>query len=174
MTVTVSLERTDREIAELYQRHVDTVYRVCFSYMKNRADTEDLVQDTFIKLISSGTCFNSVEHEKAWLIVTASNLCKNALRHWWRRRENIEDYSGLCQEEDLHLDDVLEAIMKLPAVYKDAVYLYYYEGYTTPEIAAMLNCSQSTVRNRLMRARKLLKTMLGGEFDEQTRNPQSL
>ena len=91
MAVAVSLERTDREITELYQRHVDTVYRVCYSYMKNRADTEDMVQDTFIKLISSGVCFQSAEHEKAWLIVTASNLCKNALRHWWRRRENIDD-----------------------------------------------------------------------------------
>ena len=64
-TVAVSLERTDREITELYQRHVDTVYRVCYSYMKNRADTEDMVQDTFIKLISSGVLFQSEEHEKA-------------------------------------------------------------------------------------------------------------
>ena len=63
MAVAVSLERTDREITELYQRHVDTVYRVCYSYMKNRADTEDMVQDTFIKLISSGVCFQSTEHE---------------------------------------------------------------------------------------------------------------
>ena len=173
MTVTVSLQRTDREIAELYQRHVDTVYRVCFSYMKNRADTEDMVQDTFIRLISSGACFDSVEHEKAWLIVTASNLCKNALRHWWRQRENIDDYTDLGSE-DSPTDTVIEAITKLPVIYKDAVYFYYYEGYTTPEIAVMLHCSQSTVRNRLMRARNLLKKMLGGEFDEQMRNPQSL
>ena len=68
----------------------------------------------------------------------------------------------------------MEAITKLPVIYKDVVYLYYYEGYTTPEIAAMLNCSQSTIRNRLMRARNLLKTMLGGEFDEPKRNTQSL
>lgn len=173
MAVAVSLERTDREITELYQRHVDTVYRVCYSYMKNRADTEDMVQDTFIKLISSGVCFQSTEHEKAWLIVTASNLCKNALRHWWRRRENIDDYTDLGRE-DSPPDTVMEAITKLPVIYKDAVYLYYYEGYTTPEIADMLNCSQSTIRNRLMRARNLLKTILGGEFDEPKRNTQSL
>lgn len=167
-----SLQRTDREITELYQRHVDTVYRVCYSYMKNRADTEDMVQDTFIKLISSGVLFQSAEHEKAWLIVTASNLCKNALRHWWRR-ENLDDYAGLGREDDPP-DEVMEAITKLPTVYKDAVFLYYYEGYSTPEIAELLNCSQSTIRNRLMRARNLLKTMLGGEFDEQTQNTQSL
>ena len=173
MAVAVSLERTDREITELYQRHVDTVYRVCYSYMKNRADTEDMVQDTFIKLISSGVCFQSTEHEKAWLIVTASNLCKNALRHWWRRRENIDDYTNLGRE-DSPPDTGREAITKLPVIYKDVVYLYYYEGYTTPEIADMLSCSQSTIRNRLMRARNLLKTMLGGEFDEPKRNTQSL
>ena len=116
MAVAVSLERTDREITELYQRHVDTVYRVCYSYMKNRADTEDMVQDTFIKLISSGVCFQSTEHEKAWLIVTASNLCKNALRHWWRRRENIDDYTDLGRE-DSPPDTVMEAITKLPVIY---------------------------------------------------------
>ena len=76
--------------------------------------------------------------------------------------------------EDSPPDTVMEAITKLPVIYKDAVYFYYYEGYTTPEIAVMLHCSQSTVRNRLMRARNLLKKMLGGEFDEQMRNPQSL
>ena len=174
MTVEISLQRTDREITELYQRHVDTVYRVCFSYMKNRADTEDMVQDTFIKLISCNTQFSSQEHEKAWLIVTASNLCKNALKHWWRRNEDLDDYASVCRSEGIHMDLVLEAILKLPVDYKSAVYMYYYEGYSTPEIAELLKCPQSTIRNRLMRARKLLKNMLGGEFDEQIQNSQSI
>lgn len=65
--------RTDEELVEIYNRHVDTVYRVCFSFMKNAADTEDMVQETFLKLISCGKNFTSEEHEKAWLIVTASN-----------------------------------------------------------------------------------------------------
>lgn len=80
-----SLLRTDKEIAEIYKRHSKTVYRVCFAYMKNPADTEDAVQDTFFQLIKSGPAFESEEHEKAWLIRTATNICKNVLRHWWRR-----------------------------------------------------------------------------------------
>lgn len=72
--------RTDEEIEKIYNRHVDTVYRVCFSFMKNEADTEDLVQETFLKLIMSGKSFTSQEHEKAWLIVAASNACKDALK----------------------------------------------------------------------------------------------
>ena len=57
-----SLQRTDREITELYQRHVDTVYRVCYSYMKNRADTEDMVQDTFIKPFPVGGARKGLAH----------------------------------------------------------------------------------------------------------------
>lgn len=68
-----SLLRTDKEIAEIYTRHSKTVYRVCFAYMKNPADTEDAVQDTFFQLIKSGPAFESEEHEKAWLIRTASS-----------------------------------------------------------------------------------------------------
>ncbi|MBO4291018.1 MAG: RNA polymerase sigma factor, partial [Lachnospiraceae bacterium] len=47
-----SLLRTDKEIAEIYERHKQTVYRVCFAYMKNPMDTEDAVQETFYRLIS--------------------------------------------------------------------------------------------------------------------------
>lgn len=90
-----SLLRTDKEIAEIYKRHSKTVYRVCFAYMKNPADTEDAVQDTFFQLIKSGPAFESEEHEKAWLIRTATNICKNVLRHWWRRHEIIEDFYNL-------------------------------------------------------------------------------
>ena len=49
--MSISLLRTDKEIAEIYKRHSKTVYRVCFAYMKNPADTEDAVQDTFFQLI---------------------------------------------------------------------------------------------------------------------------
>ncbi len=148
--------RTDEEIENIYRRHVNTVYRVCFSYMKNAADTEDIVQETFLKLLLSQKEFQSEQHEKAWLIVTASNACKDALR---RRRyaENLEDYPSLTYEEADSTDRILPAVLSLPATYKDVVYLYYYEGYSTFEIAKLLHCSASTIRNRLARARKLLK-----------------
>lgn len=83
--------RTDEEFVEIYNRHVDTVYRVCFSFMKNAADTEDMVQETFLKLISCKKKFTSKEHEKAWLIVTASNTCKDELRRFRRRLQYISD-----------------------------------------------------------------------------------
>lgn len=158
-----SLLRTDKELEEIYRRHVDTVYRLCFSFMKNRADTEDLVQDCFLQLLRSGKTFASAEHEKAWLIVTASNLCKNALKRAARRSEPLEDHPELQAPEVTGTSEVLDAILRLPPAYKTAVYLYYYEGYTGPEIAKLLRCPRATVQSRLHRARKLLKQSLGGE-----------
>lgn len=81
--------RTDKDIERIYHRHVEMLYRVAYSFMKNGADAEDMVQETFIRLLRSGMVFDSVQHEKAWLIVTVSNLCKSALRSPWRRRDGV-------------------------------------------------------------------------------------
>ncbi|MDR0293037.1 MAG: RNA polymerase sigma factor [Oscillospiraceae bacterium] len=76
---------------DLYEKTMPSVYRLCFSYMKNRADTQDMVHNVYLKLLQSGKAFESDEHRKAWLIVTARNLCKNTLRHWWRRNAPLDD-----------------------------------------------------------------------------------
>lgn len=147
----------DGEIANIYHRQFHTVYRVCLSFMKNTEDAEDMVQETFLKLINCEMQFESEEHERAWLIVTASNTCKNELRRWKRRLENIRVLSHqetFIQEND---NNVLEWVMTLPVKYRQVIYLYYYEGYRTSEIAGMLHCPESTVRNQLLRGRRLLK-----------------
>ena len=153
----VSSSYSSEEFLKIYNRHVDTVYRICFSFMKNSSDTEDMVQETFLKLLSNGKRFESESHEKAWLIVTASNACKDALKHWWRKYADIADCEALAHAAPFEMDGILSAVLELPADYKTAVFLYYYEGYSTPEIARMLDCPQSTVRSRLARARKLLE-----------------
>ena len=159
-----TLQRTGREITDICNRQVDTVYRICFSFMKNTHDTEDMVQETFLRLISSGVVFQSEEHEKAWLIVTASNLCKDMLKKWWRRTEDIDDPALGLKQPPFEINEVLSAIMDLPPDQKTVVYMYYYEGYTTADIAAYLRCPHATIRSRLSRARKNLKMKLGGDF----------
>ena len=109
------------------------------------------MQETFLRLISSGVGFVSEEHEKAWLIVTASNLCKDSLKKWWRKTEDIDDPTLGLQQAPVEIDEVLGAILKLPADQKCAVYMHYYEGYTTAEIAGYLQCPHATVRSRLSR-----------------------
>ena len=159
-----ALLRTDKEITEIYYRQVDTVYRVCYSFMKNKPEAEDLVQETFLRLISRGIIFDNERHEKAWLIVTASNLCKDALKRSWRTELFLEDVDPAESPQTDHTD-VLEAVLALPRDYKTVVYMYYYEEYSTAQIAAYLRLPQATVRSKLARARKRLKRMLGGESD---------
>lgn len=153
-------------LTEIYFRQVDMVYRLCYAYLKNSADAEDAVQNTFIRLMQSGKCFESTEHEKAWLIVTAGNLCRDQLRHWWRKRASLEEWDGAGEVNEPEPDETLEAVLALPGNYRAEIYLYYYEGYTGAEIAELLKKPPSTVRNDLSRARKLLRKKLGGELDE--------
>ena len=160
-----SLLRTDKEITEIYHRQIDTVYRICYSFMKNKPEAEDMVQETFLRLIASGKTFENQRHEKAWLIVTASNLCKDQLKRLYRTDEDLDEHTELAGDRGPEANPVLEAIFRLPPDYKTAVYLYYFEGYTTREIAGLLHCPQPTVRTRLARARKQLKTMVGGDLE---------
>lgn len=146
--------RTNEELTEIYDRHADTVYRVCFMYMKNRPDTEDMVQNTFIRLMKDKTVFQGIEHEKAWLIRTAINLCKDHLKHWWSKTEGLS-YVEEAAAEQYESDP--DMVMALPPKYRTAIYLYYYEGYSTAEIAKMLKKNVSTVRGYLHTGRKLLK-----------------
>lgn len=150
---------------EMYQEHCQTVYRVAFTYMKNSYDAEDAVQETFARLIRSGERFRSREKEKAWLIVTVSNVCKDMLRRHYRSDRALEDYQYLAAPPH-EIDETMEAILRLPEKYKTVVYLFYYEGYTAREIARMLGEKPNTVSSRIGRARLMLKTMLGGGFDD--------
>lgn len=163
------LLRTDKEIAELYETYVDMVYRLCFTILKNRFDTEDAVQNTFIKLMHYSKPFDSPEHEKAWLIVTASNTCKDALRRASRRDEPLELRPDLPApaSADPAGNTVLDAVLALPLKYRAPVYLYYYEGYSGAEIADMLHKPASTIRSYLSKARQELKKQLGGDFNAQ-------
>ena len=162
----VSLLRTDKEITEIYERHVQTVWRVCYAYMKNTAETEDAVQDTFLRLMDANPSFESAEHEKAWLIRTASNVCKNHLKRKWRKRENLDSAENTVGEM-MQTNEVLDAVLALPDKYKTVVYLYYYEGYAGKEIGTILKKPASTVRNLLRDARKQLKEKLGEDFCEE-------
>ena len=91
----LSLLRTDKEITQAYETYVGMVYRLCFTILKNQFDTEDAVQNTFVKLMRYPKRFESPEHEKAWLLVTASNTCKDALRRASRREEPLEAQTDL-------------------------------------------------------------------------------
>ncbi|RCX19339.1 RNA polymerase sigma-70 factor (ECF subfamily) [Anaerobacterium chartisolvens] len=159
-----SLLRTDEELSQIYHRHVKTVYRVCAMFMKNGHDTEDMVQNTFIRLMGDKTCFQSKEHEKAWLIRTATNLCKDYFKSWWRKTVSMRDVEETAVDQAFDVDDTFKKVMELPSKYKTVVYLYYYEGYSTVEIAKLLGKKESTIRSHMHIGRKLLKMEMEGDL----------
>lgn len=157
----------NEQFSELYKKNFQMVYKICYIYMKNAQDAEDCTEDTFVRALNSDINFNDENHEKAWLTVTAKNICKDKLKHWWKRKtEPIDDYAEtLSGGGDVH-NELLDAVIKLPAKYKDVIILYYYIGYQTDEIAKLLKKPASTIRNQLRDARQKLKEKLGGDFSE--------
>ena len=156
-------EAPSNNFEELYRKHCDMVYRISFSYMRNPFDAEDVTADVFAKLMQKNITHNNAEHEKAWFIRTTINTCKDRLGHWWRSRANIDDYENLYCENPFHIDETLKIVMELPTRYKDVIYLYYYEGYTSGEVAEVLKKPHSTIRNHLREARILLRGVLENE-----------
>lgn len=150
----------EQEFTKVYEEFVDDIFRLCYSFMKNQMDAEDAVQETFLKYFHSDKKFESMEHQKAWLIVTASNHCKDLLKQRWRKTKDLEDYKDIVGEEKIMVDEMMELVMKLPEKYKTSVYLYYYEGYDSREIAHLLHKPDSTIRTYLQKARKLLRQEL--------------
>ena len=166
MAVPNSLLRTDKELTELYRRHVDTVYRVCYTLLKNAPETEDAVQNVFLKLLECPISFESPSHERAWLITTAKNHCLDQLRCWWKkRRVDYEDLPEPSAPDEPELGEAFAALMDLPPKYKLPLYLFYYEGYASAEIAALLGEKDNTIRTRLRNGRLRLKTVLEGQAD---------
>ncbi len=161
------LQRTSKELTDIYQRHVEMVYRVSYMLLKNKADAQDATSAIFLKLIQKGPAFLDVEHEKAWLIVTTRNHCKNNLTYWYHKLKSpVEDLNTLTVQAHDDTQDLLELVLSLPEKYKLPLYLYYYEGYSTQEIATLLSLNESTLRSRLKIGREKLKPLIGGEDHE--------
>lgn len=140
------------------EEYSSSLLRAAYSLLKNREDSEDAVQETFLRYMEKAPVFTSQEHEKAWLLRVAVNISKNHLSSaWFRKRTDLkEDIPALEQEEQ----EVLESVLKLPAKYRTVIHLYYYEGYSLSEISQILRSPLSTVTTRLSRARKKLAILL--------------
>lgn len=152
------MEKTPDEVVRLYE---NTLYRTALSVTKNREDALDMVQETFIRWMTSRPSFESDEHEKAWLLRVVINLSRNLVSSAAHRTsEELLDIYPAKEEEEKWL---LEEVMKLPEKYREVIHLYYYEGYSTAEIAEILDTRESTVRSQMLRARRQLKKALEAE-----------
>lgn len=153
--------RPDDSFEALVKEYENQIYRAAVAILGNTAEAQDIVQDVFIKLYEHTGLFTSKDHEKAWLLRVAINLCKNKLRSsWWRKSTPLLETIPAKTEQQ---QELLEYVMSLPAKYRSVIHLYYYEGYSTREIAQITGQKEPTVRSLMTRARAQLKEQLNEE-----------
>ena len=140
--------------------HRDVVFRIALTYLRDRADADDVAQDVFLKLLKSDTQFESWEHLRRWLIRVTINECKSLFRKPWRRVEDIENLADSLSTVQDETKAVLSDVMRLPERFRVPIMLYYYLGFSTSEIGELLHVPAATVRTRLARGRSKLKFIL--------------
>ena len=150
-------EQTFRQAVE---DHRDVVFRIALTYLRDRADADDVAQDVFLKLLKSDAQFESWEHLRRWLIRVTINECKSLFRKPWRRVEDIENLADSLSAAQDETKAVLSDVMRLPERFRVPIVLYYYLGFSTSEIAELLHVPAATVRTRLARGRSKLKFIL--------------
>lgn len=150
---------TEKEFSIKYQQYSQELYQICYGYTHNQKDSEDILQDVFLKYLKKDIMFHNLLDEKYWLIRVTINSCKNFVKSAYNTRvtfsqEMLDAYPDKSQRKEL---DVLARIVKhLPKKYKEIIILYYYNSYRTNEIAAILHISLSAVKKCLERARNII------------------
>lgn len=151
------------KIEQIIDQYHVMLFRLSFVRMKNKEDAEDVVQDTFLRLlqqINNGKTFENEEHLKAWLLTVCSNRGKSILTTVWNKRtEGLDSVKEMVAPEE-KTDYALESVMQLPEKYRTAITLFYYEQLSTEQIASIMKTKPATVRSYLHRGREKLKKLL--------------
>ena len=151
----------DEEFVGYVRDYTDAVYRVAFHACKNPADSQDIVQNVFLRLYRSNPEFDSREHARRWILRVAVNESKRLVcSAWFHRHISLEEAAQNFEIASPEETGLFQAVMALPRKYRVPLYLYYYEGYPVKEVAALCGLKDSTVRTRLQRARERLKKEL--------------
>ena len=156
------------ELTRLMDRYGDDLLRAAALYLGDSALAEDAVQETFLKVCRHYQRYQPLDREKAWLVTICLNTCRNLRRGAWfrliNRRLALEDIPEPGVTMTPRDETVIRAVMRLPAKYREALLMFYWQGLKTREIAQALRVPESTVSVRLKRARERLKPMLEGWY----------
>jgi RNA polymerase sigma-70 factor (ECF subfamily) len=170
---------SDQAIAALVAQYTQPLYRVAFSVLRNAAEAEDAVQETFLRVLKNKNKLPEVRDARVWLVRITWNVVLDRKRRS-KVRPETDDIADLARTlpcsghgsetatiAAAEYRRILGLIDMLPGKERAALLLSAVEEMTTVEIAAVLATSESSVRSRLYRARRLLAKLLEGESDRQ-------
>ena len=154
-------------IEGLMKEYQTNLFVTAFNICKNAEDAKDVVQDTFIAYMTSNQKFNDEGHIRAWLFRVVINKAKDFNKSFWKRnRMPLEDYMETLPFETKEDSSLFEAVLNLPEKYRVVIHLFYYEDMSIKEISGVMRISESNVKVRLSRGRKLLKNVLMEEWED--------
>lgn len=149
---------------KLVTQYGNSILRMCYMYLKDYQLAEDVTQETFLQVWNKYETFENKSSEKTWITRIAINRCKNCMRASWFKRISIEELSEIFENDSsemiLNKGTISLKIMKLPQKYREVILLYYYQELSVKEISAVLNQKETTILQRLKRARECLKPRL--------------
>lgn len=159
-------EQNFREIRarKLLDTYGNSIFRLAYTFVQNQADAEEITQDTILQILKYDPDFETQQQEKGWLMKTCANLSRNRLKSM-KRFDHDELDDRLAGSENKDLSFVWDAVKQLPVEQREAIHLFYEEGYSTKEIAEILKRREGSVRSDLTRARKKLKEILKEVYD---------
>jgi RNA polymerase sigma factor (sigma-70 family) len=166
----------------LYEQYSTQMRAVCFRYLGNHSDAEDLLQDCFIKIFTNIDRFKGTGSFEGWIrsiFVNSSlkflrkkksetlSLGSEALDKWDRdnmvsplQTEESEKMKDLIQQTLFTKEELLDMLQQLPDGYRVVFNLYEIEEYSHKQIAKALSISINTSKTQLNRARKYLQQLL--------------
>jgi RNA polymerase sigma-70 factor, ECF subfamily len=162
----------DALLAALVTEYAGTLYRVAYSVLRNAADAEDAVQETFLRVLRHRETLDEVRDQRVWLIRIVWNIVLDRKRRAKTRPETddvaelarVLPAKGLSAEERTaaaqHHAQVLACVERLPAKEREVLMLSAFEELNSVEIAEALGITESSVRSRLFRARNLAAKLL--------------
>ncbi|MDE6660115.1 MAG: RNA polymerase sigma factor [Eubacterium sp.] len=151
----------ETEFNEKYDKYCNLIYRTAYQYVFNIQLAEDVMQEAFVKLLTCDKHFQNDEHEKAWLLRVAINLCKNILKS--KAYQNLElknETSPIESTFEENADNkiaITNYLKRLNSEQRTAIFLYYFEGFRIKEIAKIMKMKENTVKSHLKRAKQNLK-----------------
>ena len=163
---TAQNKMTKETLGQLIIDSEETMYHIAKSLLYNDADCADAIQEAIVKAFAKLHTLKDDSYAKTWLIRIVMNECYAIMRKE-KKIISLQDYQMNEQEtESKDYSDLYEAIFHLPEQIKLCVTLYYMEGYSVKEVAALLDTTESAVKNRLAKARGKLKEALAAAGEQ--------
>lgn len=152
----------------LYDRYKARLMGLCRRYARNQEEAEDMFHEGFIRIFQQLHTLRQVDRLLPWMKMVMVNTAINIYHKNQKHRAEVEAEIAFEQASDAHTDvlsrlsadELLGLVATLPDGYRLVFNLYVIDGYTHPEISALIGIAEGTSKSQLARARLLLKHKL--------------